>query len=149
MWRRHGHPRARRQPGSGSWRPYGAGDVPPRPGDIAGVPGWLQEVKWDQRAQTPARGTRYAGGRFIRETLADLEALWLRIRAVDDAGHLTPEPVLWVRGQGRRGREEDAWRVLVRAEYFGRRMGGWSLREIGAWVEVPAWLFFAELADPR
>jgi hypothetical protein len=145
LWIRAGWPGARVQPGSGSLRRYGAGDLPELPGDVTGVRPWEPvEVKWDAEATRPARGTGYLGGAFIRRTVAVNHALWLRLERV--AGRPSTEPVVMIRMPAPRGQPTVmAWRVLVRSAVL---LGGAAVLEADPeeYVELPAWAFFTSVA---
>jgi hypothetical protein len=73
LWRSYGWKRACPTPGSGSLRPWGAGDIPAWPGDIAFIQPFICEVKRDQKVAQHSRG--WEGSAFIRATLRDLSDL--------------------------------------------------------------------------
>jgi len=134
MFRSAGWDRAARSPGSGSIRPFGAGDMSPWPGDLCFVEPWLVEVKYDERVEEGGVRT-WAGSTFVKATLRDLEKLWVRHAGI--VGRAAPKPVLFARAN------LAPWRVWVPTSL----LGSWHLPlESHTWVEITPDLFFEEIA---
>jgi hypothetical protein len=131
QFRLHGFPKAARTPGSGSLRPYGAGDASPWPGDIYGVEPYLVEVKYDEKVE--AGGVRSWPGRgFIQGVLRDLDKLANR----KIIGKPSPIPVLFARANFH------PWRVWVRDDWMGVDV---VRSEPPGWIEITPYTFFSAI----
>jgi hypothetical protein len=74
LWRSYGWEKACPTPGSGALRPWGAGDIPAWPGDIAFIGSWCCEVKRTEKmnAATGRANTKgWDGEAFIRATIRE------------------------------------------------------------------------------
>lgn len=141
MWRAHGWPRARRNPGSGSWRPYGIAGEAPMPGDIGDVDPFLVEVKLDKEMARPGMRSGIRGEGFVRRTLTGLVDLAL------DRPEGVPKPIPIMFGRPGLGEGLRAWRVwapvhLVYAMARGVRPPVVIVGALEQFVELPWWAFF-------
>ena len=133
LFRDAGYTDAARAPGSGAYRPYGAGDLSPWPGDLAFVRPWLVEVKYAEASI--AGGTKtWSGSTFIKATLRDLGKLADRRNAQPGRRH-RDIPVLFTRANF------EPWRVFVRDGVF-REATVPGFPHPDRWVEVDARFFF-------
>lgn len=139
LWRANGWPRARRQPGSGSWRPYGARDASPMPLDVGAVDPFLVSVKRDKRLARPQIGTRLPGAAFARRAIREL----LQVVERRPVGTVSI-PVLF--GRPGLGEGQNGWRVWLPelALYGWLRDAGQVLwaGDMSNFVEIPWWAFF-------
>lgn len=137
LWHREGWTEAFRTPGSGSWRPYGAGDQSPFPLDVAsgwpgGYPGerspwagpWMVEVKYDERVRLPG---------FVRATLRKADQQAVRYR--DTTGGRVVHPCAFMR------RNREPWRVFYPIELLHLSYGG-TPKGCCAYVETSLTDFF-------
>lgn len=138
LWVAYGWDDAVKSPSSGGIRRYGAGDLSPWPGDVAGISPWICEVKHDEELKRPSRNG-WVGEGFTRRTLIDLEKLWAR-HAGTIGKRVAPIPVLFARPT-----YED-WRVFVQATVFEAAVGA-SLGGSG-WVQLYPEQFFDDVAIP-
>jgi len=138
LWISYGWDGAVRSPSSGGIRRYGAGDLSPWPGDVAGIQPWICEVKHDEELKRPSRDG-WVGEGFTRRTLIDLHKLWVRHAGIIGK-RVAPIPVLFARPS-----YED-WRVFVQAFVFeaaaGASIGG------DGWVQLTPEQFFDDVAIP-
>lgn len=139
MFRAAGFDRAARSPGSGSIRPYGAGDMSPWPGDLCFVDPWMVEVKYDERVEAGGERT-WPGSTFVKGTLRDLAKLQRQHAAI--VGRYAPIPVLFARAN------LHPWRVWIPESLFLMGSDSSLGYHPGAWVEVTPWAFFEEVV-PR
>lgn len=143
MFRAAGFDRAARSPGSGSLRPYGAGDMSPWPGDLAFVTPFMVEVKYDERVE--AGGVRtWPGSTFVKATLRDLAQLQRQHASI--VGRRAAIPVLFARAN------LHPWRVWVNTltfhKTYWRMEDEWFLPATVAWAEITPEMFFSEVV-PR
>lgn len=142
LWLNYGWEEAVKSPNSGGIRRYGAGDISPWPGDIAGIDPWICEVKHDEELKRPSRNG-WVGEGFTRRTLVSLEKLWAR-HAGTIGKRVAPIPVLFARPS-----YED-WRVFVQATTF-LHAAGWSVLfavDGAEWIQLTPDQFFEDVAIP-
>jgi hypothetical protein len=138
----NGWPDAFRTPGSGAWRPYGAGDSSPFPLDVAaGWPtGWssdrrspmagpvMVEVKFDERMMQASR-KGIVGEAFVRATCRKTEQQWRQYRS--SPGSRMVWPVVFARAN------RSPWRIFVLEQMLGRYVGIAGATALSVdWVEV-------------
>jgi hypothetical protein len=136
LWRANGWPRARRQPGSGSWRPYGPRDSSPMPLDVGGVDPFLVSVKRDKLLARPQMRTRIPGGAFARRALLEVELIAGR----KPVGGPARVPVLF--GRPGQGEGPNGWRVWAPEWFLALRLHAEGSGIYGAFLELPWWAFF-------
>lgn len=136
MFRVAGWPDACRSPGSGSLRPWGAGDMSPWPGDLAYTNPFIVEVKYDEKVYRQGEKVKrtWVGSAFLREKLRDLTKLGARHNGI--VGAHPQYPVLFARSNLK------PWRVFVDEPTFAKAWGVTFSVDRATWVEITPEEFF-------